>query len=336
MKAPAVFLDRDGTLIEDRRYIRDPDDVVLIPGAAEAVARFARAGFRVILVSNQSGLARGLFNEDQLARVHARFEALLESGGARLDGAYYCPYLNGREAIVERYRRDSDLRKPRPGMLLQAAQELELDLSRSWMIGDSPNDILAGRSAGCRTILLNTNGHPPEAAEGDFVVRSLPEAAEIVAHGGTASPADAPTRSRMPAAFQPSGKLEAQTQSDHAPRPCHSARSERRTAPEEAAVNTESEAVEEPQPTAPGNDEVVRSLQDIRDLLERVHRERSQDDFSALRLIGALMQMLAVVVAVWGLMSLFDDHGSNATARFMLACFCQLASLSAFALDRFR
>ena len=118
MTSTAVFLDRDGTVVEDPGYIGDPDQVQLIPGAAEAINRFSKAGHRVVIVSNQSGVARGMFTEEDLSRVHARLVALLEADGAMLDGAYYCPYLDGPEAKVEAYRGDSDLRKPKPGMLL--------------------------------------------------------------------------------------------------------------------------------------------------------------------------------------------------------------------------
>ncbi|MCO6436262.1 MAG: HAD family hydrolase [Phycisphaerae bacterium] len=335
MKTPAVFLDRDGTLIEDRRYIRDPDDVTLLPGAAEAVAQLTRAGFRVVLVSNQSGLARGLFNEDQLAKVHARFESLLEEAGAHLDGAYYCPYLDGREAIVERYRRDSDLRKPRPGMLLQAAEELNLDLSRSWMIGDSPQDVQAGRRAGCRTILISSNGHATEPADEDFVARSMLEAADIVGRWGEPSAMGKSLKSDLHT-LQVEAPATAVPLLRHAQVPAKKRRvvHEAKEPAEDSLLSTPEGESRSPEPEYPAD--LNQSLRAIHDLLERVHRDRSQDDFSVLRLIGSLLQMLAIVVAVWGLMSLFDDQGSTATARFVLACFCQLASLSAFAMDRFR
>ncbi|GAG48670.1 unnamed protein product, partial [marine sediment metagenome] len=123
MTSTAVFLDRDGTIVEDLGYIGEPEQLRLIPGAADALRRFSREGYLVVVVSNQSGVARGLFDEADLSRVHARLEALLAECGASLDGAYYCPYLSGAEATVEAYRRESELRKPAPGMLLQAAGE---------------------------------------------------------------------------------------------------------------------------------------------------------------------------------------------------------------------
>lgn len=179
MRSPAVFLDRDGTIIENRPYLSDPDGVRILPGAAESIRQFADAGYLVVLVSNQSGVARGLFTEDQLSKVHARVESLLGNEGVSLDASYYCPYLDGPEAKVDAYRQDSELRKPRPGMLLQAAQELDIDLSRSWMIGDSAGDVEAGARAGCLTVLVSPphggaelNGFRPS-----IVVSSLKEAA---------------------------------------------------------------------------------------------------------------------------------------------------------------
>ena len=181
MKRPAVFLDRDGTIIQDTGYVDSPDKVRLTPGAASAIRRFREAGYRVVLVSNQSGVARGLFDEKTLERVHGRVETLLKTEGASLDAAYYCPYLDGPEATVERFRMQSELRKPAPGMLLKAANENELDLATSWMIGDSERDVEAGRRAGCRTILLAGNGSTAKpTTPADFVARDLPDAAHIV------------------------------------------------------------------------------------------------------------------------------------------------------------
>lgn len=178
MNRPAVFIDRDDTLVADPGYIDHPDKVRLLPGAAETVRRFRELGYLVVLVSNQSGVARGLFTEEQLQRVHQRLLELLAAEGATLDDAFYCPFLDGPEAVVEAYRKDSDWRKPRPGMLLAAAERHELDLRRSWMIGDSSRDMEAGRAAGCRTVLVGAAGG--NAAAADFVAADLREAVAIV------------------------------------------------------------------------------------------------------------------------------------------------------------
>ncbi len=182
MKAKAVFLDRDGTIIEAHGYVNDPNQVRLIPGAADAIRSLSQAGYLVVLISNQAGVARGLLDEETLSRVHGRLEALLRAEGVSLDGAYYCPYLDGPEATVEAYRRDSELRKPKPGMLLQAARELSIDLSRSWMIGDSPRDVEAGLRAGCRTIWIDRgrSGRVNGSVSATHTVSSLYEAAQIL------------------------------------------------------------------------------------------------------------------------------------------------------------
>lgn len=156
---PAVFLDKDGTLIEDVPYNVDPDRMRLMPGAAEALARLDEAGYALVVVSNQSGVARGLFSEQALEPVHARLEELFRGAGARLDGFYFCPHLP--EGKDPRYAVACDCRKPGPGLLLRAAEELGLDLAASWMLGDILDDVEAGNRAGCRSVLVGS-GHETE------------------------------------------------------------------------------------------------------------------------------------------------------------------------------
>jgi D,D-heptose 1,7-bisphosphate phosphatase len=150
----AIFFDRDNTLIECAGYLGDPAGVRLAEGAAEALVRARALGFAIVVVSNQSGVARGLFDEAEVLAVNARLDELLRAADpqALVDRHELCPFHP--EGSVERYRRESELRKPRPGMLLLAAAELGLDLGRSWMVGDAPRDIAAGAAAGCRTVLL--------------------------------------------------------------------------------------------------------------------------------------------------------------------------------------
>lgn len=150
---PAVFVDKDGTLVEDVPYSADPARMVAVPEAVEALGALARAGFAVVVVSNQSGVARGLFPESALAGVRARIAELLAAAGVELAGFYYCPHHpQGR---VTRFAMRCPCRKPAPGMLLEAASDLGLDLSASWMVGDILDDVEAGRAAGCRTVLLD-------------------------------------------------------------------------------------------------------------------------------------------------------------------------------------
>lgn len=173
----AVFFDRDNTLLHDPGYLKDPAHVRLIDGAAEVTARLRRAGYAVVVVTNQSGVARGLMAESDVAAVNARMQDLLIAGGGGLDGVYFCPYLDGPDAVREEFRRDSELRKPRPGMLEVAARELGLDLSRSWMVGDSSRDIEAGRAAGCSTVFVGPGG---QAARADAVAPNLTAAAQHI------------------------------------------------------------------------------------------------------------------------------------------------------------
>ena len=150
-----MFLDRDGVLIEEVEYLARPEQIRLIPGAAAAVRRANRAGWRVVVVSNQSGVARGLFPESVLSDIHRTISArLFEEAGAVIDGFYYCPHhpTEGQGG----YRMECECRKPKPGMLLRAAGELGIDLAESWMIGDRLTDLQAGAAAGCRTILVRT------------------------------------------------------------------------------------------------------------------------------------------------------------------------------------
>ena len=153
-KRPAIFLDRDGVVIEEREYVSTPDQVRLLPGAAETIAALNRAGWCVVIVTNQSGIARGFFTPSALDRIHERLQHLLWCYGAQIDGIYVCPHHP--EADLDIYRRQCHCRKPQPGLLLQAVEELGIDLSQSWMIGDRVIDLEAGSAAGCRTVLVRT------------------------------------------------------------------------------------------------------------------------------------------------------------------------------------
>lgn len=144
---PAVFLDRDGTLCRERGYLRDPERVELLPGAAEAVALLNRRGVLAVVISNQSGVARGLIRAEELERVNRRLEELLARQGARLDGIYCCPH--GPEEGCE-------CRKPRPGLAMRAARELGIDLRRSWVVGDKRSDLELARRLGARAVLVLT------------------------------------------------------------------------------------------------------------------------------------------------------------------------------------
>ncbi len=154
MPKPAVFIDRDGTLTEEVGYVNHPGRLRLLPRAAEAIRRLNGAGVPAIVVTNQSGLARGYFSEAVLTAVHAALVEQLKEEGAYLDGLYVCPH-HPTEGTPP-FRTDCECRKPKPGLLLRAAVDLDVDLTRSWMVGDKPSDILVGQRVGARTALVLT------------------------------------------------------------------------------------------------------------------------------------------------------------------------------------
>ena len=150
---PALFLDRDGVLNEDRGYVHRWEDFCWIPGAREAVAAFNARDWWVFVVTNQSGVGRGYYSEADVLAVHARMEADLAAAGARIDAFYYCPFHP--EALEDRYRHpDPPDRKPNPGMLLRAMADWPVDAARSVMVGDKAIDLEAGRRAGVRSLLF--------------------------------------------------------------------------------------------------------------------------------------------------------------------------------------
>jgi D,D-heptose 1,7-bisphosphate phosphatase len=154
MANKAIFLDRDNTLIEDPGYINNPDQVRLLPGVAKALVQFRKMGYKLVVVTNQSAVARGIVTEKVLSQIHDKLQELLAQSGASVDRIYYCPHHP--DGVVAKYRKQSDMRKPSPGMFLAAAEEFDIDFSLSWMIGNSYSDIAAGQKAGTKTILINS------------------------------------------------------------------------------------------------------------------------------------------------------------------------------------
>lgn len=183
---PAVFLDRDDTLIHCRSVtpdgdLGDPALVRLMDGAADACRALAEAGFTIVVVSNQGGVARGRYTTDAVERVNDRINELL---GGLITRFYYCPYHP--KGTVPAFTREHAWRKPAPGMLIQAAMDLGLDLEHSWMVGDAERDVEAGRAAGCRTILV-APAEPQTRA--DFTAPSLPIAATHIIMSSRHEPA---------------------------------------------------------------------------------------------------------------------------------------------------
>jgi D-glycero-D-manno-heptose 1,7-bisphosphate phosphatase len=165
----AVFLDRDGTLLEEANYLSELERVVFFPFSVDAVRMLNRADFAVVVVTNQAGIARGIVEESFVGVAHAFMTSRLAEGGAHVDAYYYCPHHP--KGIVEAYRRACDCRKPQPGMLKKAADDLGLDLQRSFIVGDKMQDLEAGHAVGARGVLVRTGYGRREEATADRKVQ---------------------------------------------------------------------------------------------------------------------------------------------------------------------
>ena len=173
---PAVFLDRDGTLIQERNYLADPEEVEMVPGAADAVRALKNGGFAVVVVTNQSGIARGLFSVEDYESVAARVEEVLRVHGASVDGTYFCAHHPD-------FTGECDCRKPGTGMYLAAAEHLDLNLSHSYYVGDKVTDLLPGIALGGVPILVRTGygaEHETSVPSEAHVVQDISEAADLI------------------------------------------------------------------------------------------------------------------------------------------------------------
>ena len=174
---PAVFLDRDGTIIEERNYLASVDQLTFFPWTVDALRLLKRAGFVTVVVTNQSAVARGIIEESFVQAVHDQIDRRLEGTGAVIDRYYYCPHF--AESKIERYRQQCRCRKPAPGMIEQACQDLNLDLTQSFMVGDRWLDVACGRAAGTRAILVRSGpeqADPPDGVRADAILNNLMEA----------------------------------------------------------------------------------------------------------------------------------------------------------------
>lgn len=178
---PAIFLDRDGTINVDHGYVHEIDNFHFIDGVIDACRELKKMGFALVLVTNQSGIARGKFSENQFMYLTEWMDWSLADRDVDLDGIYFCPHHP--EAVIEEYRQTCDCRKPEPGMLLQAQQELNIDMAASYMVGDKPEDMQAAIAAGVGTKVLVRTGKPvTEQGEklADWVLNSLADLPEAI------------------------------------------------------------------------------------------------------------------------------------------------------------
>jgi D-glycero-D-manno-heptose 1,7-bisphosphate phosphatase len=299
MSNKAIFLDRDDTLIEDPGYISNPEQLKLLEDVPKALKELKQLGYKLIVVSNQSAVARGIVTEKVLGEIHERLKQMLAKKGAYLDGIYYCPYHP--EGTIPKYRRESDSRKPNPGMLLTAAEDMNLDLGQSWLIGNSTRDIQAGKRAGCKTILINSrldatklqSNHPNP----DYTAMNIKEATNIIkkSHSHTSNneatanidPAD-PTESLPPAEdTKPSVQHDSQTfgQARQAKSKIHQVTHNQQEMP---------------------NNKTEKLLERVLEQLKNMQRTDMFTEFSVMRLIAGIVQIIVLfclLVTIWLLMS---------------------------------
>lgn len=347
MKRPAIFFDRDNTLIRNDGYLGDPAGVVLMDWAAEAIARLRGFGFVIVTFSNQSGVARGMFTEDAVRAVNQRMDELLrqQNPNAIIDGHEFCPYHPS--GTVEEYRKESELRKPAPGMILKAAEAMDLDLSASWVIGDAPRDIEAGRAVGCKTILLHDPKLPPSEAareaamgEADYVVASLKRAVAIIHRhtpGLELQTTSAPTELVTPAAEAAAAPQPAPSSIEDPKEASANARQQKAAATLATRAAADPRRQMQPSVTSaafPGMPQPVGQFpstrlellsQQILDELRR-HRDLPNTDFAVSRLLGGVVQILAI--AALFLSFLYRNDQSTMIPIMLLAIFLQVLTAS--------
>lgn len=343
MSDKAIFLDRDDTLIQDTGYINSPEQVKLLDGAAEALIELKGLGYKLIVVTNQSAVARGIVTEKVLGEIHKRLKQLLNEKNAFLDRIYYCPYHP--DGVVAKYRKESDCRKPNPGMLLKAAEEMDIDLGQSWCVGNSISDVEAGLRAGCKTILIDLPSHQQQLEPGqprpDYKAVNIKETVNIIKkHHRSSVGAKAQTLSASTA--QTEAALEVTEQISEAVEPASQATEQIPEADEpvskvteqtqevaEPVLRTEKQqlqsALEEPQthPTGreiPGNrtepstnftnsfevEKISAGLNSILKQLKTMQRADMFGEFSIMRLMAGIIQILVLfclLITIWFLIS---------------------------------
>jgi len=301
MAERAVFLDRDGTLVKDPGYLNDPSQLKLLEGVPNGLIRLRKMGYKIVVVTNQSGVARGILTEKTLGRIHDKLKQMLDKEGAQLDGIYYCPYLE--DGVIQRYRKSSELRKPRPGMLLKAAEEMDIDLNESWMIGDGEADVQAGKNAGCKTIFIDAvpkeNKRLQTGVIPDYKAVNFQEAVNIIQKEQNFS-AGAPEGTteqvpRKPNTIQQPGETG------------------RETTPDKPQYGNGKS----------GNDEIVEHLSRIHNELKKLRRGEMFSEFSIMRLFAGILQVVAgfcLLLGLWFLMSPGDSaRGAEMSLWFAIA-----------------
>jgi D,D-heptose 1,7-bisphosphate phosphatase len=297
---PAVFLDRDNTLIHNDSDLGDPEQVRLIDGVAHGLRALREAGFHLVVVTNQAGVGRGKFSEDDVDAVHQRIAALVDEQAKTsglIDRFYYCPYHP--EATVAEYCRDHPWRKPNPGMLLQAARDMGLDLAHSWMIGDQERDMHAGQSAGCQTVLVSRDADLARRMHPTAVARDFQQAVQIVLHDSAHN-----QQPRVAAATTPIVQATA-------------------VAPSTAASADASSMTQR---------DIGQLRRAIADLTEEMRSDRARRvEFTMLKMVAGLCQLLALLLALLGLLQLSN---LDAFVKWMIgAALAQMLTMTLLIVD---
>lgn len=325
MSNKAIFLDRDDTLIEDTGYINNPGMVKLLNGVAEALIELKELGYKLIVVSNQSGVARGILTEETLGEIHNRLKELLAEQGASLDKIYYCPYHP--DGSVRKYRKESKFRKPNPGMLLKASDEMDINLEQSWCVGNSRRDIEAGIKAGCKTVLLDSPSHKdqadqqlaPKGVQPDFRAVNMKEVVNII-------------KKDLRTNIETTDQIRVQNREQ--------AKNMVKTAKSKSDIQEPiqtADDLQQPEQTQvpwtlddnPGG-KTEQLLTDILGQLKNMHRTEMFGEFSVMRLLAGIVQILVLfclLITVWLLMSP-NRQNSSVLIAIGLATVLQLMALT--------
>jgi len=309
---PAIFLDRDGTLVPDDGDAGNPEKVALAKDVGKALRALRDAGFRIVVATNQGGVARGRFTESDVERANQRIAELVDAAtGLRrtIEKFYYCPFHP--KGTVAAYTREHPWRKPKPGMLLQAVQDMGLDPARSWVIGDSPRDIAAGRAIGARTILVSRDPQAVAEAGAHHAAGSLVEAARLVLEhqGGTSTREAVGASARADTAQTPD-----------AAKPQGSAPRKRRR---EARTTTRLRRERD-------SERLRRALGELTEEVRALRLRRSES--GALRFAALGVQLVAILLATAAFLNLADE---TSFARWIgAAVFAQAVTATLLLFDR--
>ncbi len=331
---PAVFLDRDNTLIANGGDLGDAESVRLLDGAAEALSELREAGYRLVVVTNQGGVARGKFTEADVDAVHQRIAQLLDDEihqSGLIERFYYCPYHP--EGTVAEYRRDHPWRKPNPGMILQASRDMELDLEHSWVIGDQDRDIAAGRAAGCRTLLICSDRDAAHGGNAAGAVDSLAGAVKVILRNGESEPIASAAASRTVLAPPPVHEAPSPPPIPAAPESAPSAAEASDDAAHEFDWDVDTGTPEPgPSPTDQPLADVRRAILQLSDEVRSDRVRRSE--LTAPKMTAGITQLLVVSCAFFGLLQLGDPESFETFVKWILgAALLQLVTITLLLLD---